>query len=138
MTTTTSRLLIAGLLALATTACASLRATSCAAGQTPAVQELVYFGTDKPQGQVTAQDWTEFLASTVTPRFPAGLSSWPATGQWRSQAGELVHEPSYVLSLVHPADATSEAAVAAIVDAYKQRFEQEAVLRVRSPACTTL
>lgn len=138
MTIAASRLLVVGLLAVVASACATLCATPCAAGQVPAVQELVYFGTDKPQGQVTAQDWADFLATTVTPRFPDGLSSWPARGQWRSQSGELVHEPSYVLSLVHPADAASEAAVAAIVDVYKQRFEQEAVLRVRSAACTTL
>ena len=53
-----------------------------------------------------------------------------------SDTGELVHEPSHVLSLVHPADAASETAVGEIVAEYKNRFEQEAVLRVRSPAFT--
>lgn len=95
-------------------------------------------GADKPAGQVTPQEWADFLADTVTPRFPAGLTTWQASGQWRSETGSLVREPSYVLSLVHPPGEGSEAAIGEIVVAYKRRFEQEAVLRVRSDACMSL
>jgi len=102
------------------------------------VQELVYFGTQTPTGGVSRDDWADFLATAVTPRFPAGLSTWQATGQWRSVTGELVHEPSYVLSLVHPGEEASDAAVAGIVAEYKHRFAQEAVLRVQSPVCMSL
>jgi hypothetical protein len=123
---------------LATAACRTLPGAPCPSGQQAAVQELVYFGADKPGGQVTAADWAGFLATEVTPRFPAGLTSWQASGQWRSASGALVQEPSYVLSLVHPPQATSDAAVAALVAAYKRRFSQEAVLRVRSTACMAL
>lgn len=41
-----------------------------------AMQELPYFGTDKPSGHVTPEEWTQFLSETVTPRFPEEFSSW--------------------------------------------------------------
>jgi len=118
--------------------CAATPATRCGDGQTSTVQEMVYFGRDKPDGQVSADDWAQFLNDIVTPRFPAGLSSWQATGQWQSASGGLVHEPSYVLSLVHPENEANENAVQEIVATYKSRFGQEAVLRMKSHACMSL
>lgn len=126
------------LLSAAIASCSSLRPATCLAGQEAAVQELLYFGTQTPAGRVSAEDWAEFLAATVTPRFPEGLTSWQASGQWRSASGGLVQEPSYVVSLVHPPNAASDVAVGEIVDAYKRRFQQEAVLRVRSDVCKGL
>ena len=119
-------------------ACGTPPVPMCPGGQQAAVQELVYFGTDKPAGRVTPEDWAQFLAETVTPRFPEGLTAWQATGQWRSASGAIVHEPSYVLSLVHPVSAPAETAVQELIASYKARFRQEAVLRVRSPACMSL
>ena len=52
-----------------------------------AVSELLYFGSATPEGRVSAEDWSAFLAETVTPRFPDGLTAWPASGQWRGKAG---------------------------------------------------
>jgi hypothetical protein len=130
---------IAVILLFATLAsCSSMSPRSCLAGQEAAVQELLYFGADKPSGRVTPEDWSGFLAETVTPRFPQGLTAWQASGQWRSASGGIVREPSHVLSLVHPANAASESAIREIVDAYKSRFQQEAVLRVRSDVCMAL
>lgn len=100
---------------------------------------MIYFGMARPGGgNVTETEWSEFLRTVVTPRFPAGLTVWPAAGQWRGNNGEVVRESSYVLNLLHAPDAKTEAEVVAIVNEYKQRFEQEAVLRVRSAACMTL
>lgn len=126
------------LLSAAIASCSLLSPKSCLSGQRAAVQELLYFGAEKSSGQVTAEDWSDFLAGTVTPKFPEGLTAWQASGQWRSASGGIVREPSYVLSLVHPANAASELAIREIVDAYKSRFQQEAVLRVRSNVCMAL
>jgi hypothetical protein len=87
---------------------------------------------------VSDEDWSGFLRDVVTPRFPAGLTTWQATGQWRSDSGSLTLEDSFVVSLVHPSDGLADADVRAIVAEYKRRFEQEAVLRVRSPGCSSL
>ena len=119
-------------LLLALSGCATISRPLCTNGQQPFVQEVLYFGTDTPSGRVAPQDWAQFLAETVTPRFPEGLTVWPASGQWRSASGTVVQEPSYVLSLFHPESAAAETAVRELVASYKARFQQEAVLRVRS------
>ena len=118
-------------------ACASLPPAlpACAPGRQAMASELLYFGTAMPQGVVSAEDWRGFVDDVVTPRFPDGLTAWPATGQWRPAGGAVVREASTVLNIVHAADARSDAAIAEIIDAYKRRFQQESVLRVSSAAC---
>jgi hypothetical protein len=110
----------------------------CASGEQALVHDSLYFGTGKPRGgTVTAAEWAEFLKSTVTPRFPQGLTVSPASGQWRGADGAIVQEASQVLQLVHPDDAASESAVQELVAAYKAQFRQEAVLRVKARACVS-
>ena len=97
--------------------------------------ELLYFGTRTPDGVVTGADWRGFVDAEVTPRFPDGLTTWPASGQWRSPAGLLVREDTWLLNIVHAPDAASDAAMAGVIAAYKKRFAQQSVLRVTSAAC---
>jgi hypothetical protein len=127
--------LAAGALALSIAGCASMHRHACPGGEAMSIQDSLYFGTARPAGTVTAEEWAQFLRDTVTPRFPQGLTVWPASGQWRGADGEVVREASYVLVLIHPDDAASERAVREIVTAYKTRFEQEAVLRVEAEVC---
>lgn len=117
--------------------CASLPANDCAAGEQRMVSEMIYFGTQTPDGAVTSAQWTQFLGEVVTPRFPQGLTVWPASGQWKSTDGSITREASYALNLLHADDAANEAAIRAIVDDYRTRFRQEAVLRVKSRACAS-
>jgi Protein of unknown function (DUF3574) len=49
-----------------------------------------------------------------------------------------MHPDSCVLNIVHPDGASSEAALSKIVKAYKTRFRQEVVLRVRSATSVSL
>ena len=110
----------------------------CEDGEQALVHDTLYFGTGKPRGgMVTPAEWSEFLKSTVTPRFPQGLTVSPASGQWRGADGAIVQEASQVLQLVHPDDAASEKAVQALVAAYKAQFQQEAVLRVKARTCVS-
>jgi hypothetical protein len=118
--------------------CGTMNGSSCRGDSQLAVQELLYFGTETPSGRVTPEAWAQFLGEIVTPRFPEGLSVWQASGQWRSARGDVIRESSYVLSLVHPDDATARKAVQEIIASYKTRFHQEAVLRVKTPACMSL
>jgi hypothetical protein len=116
--------------------CASLRESACRSGEEASINDQLYFGTARQDAQaVTADEWKEFLASSVTPRFPQGLSVWQSTGQWKGADGAVVHEASFVLNLVHPDDQRDEDAIRAIMAEYKARFHQEAVLRVRNRAC---
>jgi len=128
--------LLATLLAILA-GCATPGEFACSAGQQVSISDLLYFGTNKPGGVVSAEQWSQFLRETVTPRFPAGLTSWQASGQWQAADGTLTHEDSYVLNLVHSADPKTETAIRSIMSEYKTRFRQEAVLRVSSPACAS-
>ena len=97
----------------------------------------LYFGTAKRDGVVSAEDWARFLESTVTPRFPQGLTSTRASGQWRSPDGEIVREDSHVLQLLHPDDEPTEKAIRELIDIYKRQFKQDAVLRTISHTCAS-
>jgi len=88
-----------------------------------------------PDGQVSAADWQRFLAEVITPRFPEGLTSWAAAGQWQDHEGRLERESSHVLHIVHRDSPRTDAAIREVVEIYKSRFHQQAVLRVRTPAC---
>jgi hypothetical protein len=111
---------------------------ACPSGMAAMKSDLLYFGTNSPRGPVTAQQWTAFLEETVTPRFPDGLSVWPASGQWKSAAGPILREDSYVLNIVHAGSAAEEQAFADLIDAYVGMFSQESVLRVQSDVCANI
>ena len=108
---------------------------NCKSGEQYAITDSVYFGTAKPVGTVTPAEWAEFLNSTVTPRFPNGLTVSQASGQWRNADGVAVREATYILILVHPDDTFSDTAIQEIIVRFKQRFDQESVLRVKSQSC---
>lgn len=130
--------LLASAIVVALAGCAALPGAGCPADAQPATNDFLYFGTARPGGVVSPREWRAFLAEEVTPRFPDGLTAWPAAGQWRAADGRITREGAYVLNIVHPRDARSDAAVRAIAAAYRSRFAQESVLRVRQPACMTL
>lgn len=96
------------------------------------ISDRLYFGRSIPGGgTVSDEDWRKYLAESVTPRFPDGLSVWRAEGQWRGNDSIIVREESFILDLLHADDPKSEQSVQEIIREYKVRFKQEAVLRVR-------
>ncbi len=108
---------------------------ACRAGEQRSITDSLDFGTAMPGGSVSQEDWQLFVAEVITPRFPEGLTAWAAAGQWRDATGQLQKEDSYVLHVVHPDQPTYDAAVREVTAIYKERFQQEAVLRVRTPSC---
>ncbi len=118
--------------------CATPDGPRCAPGERAAIDDLLYFGLQRPGGRVGDDEWRAFLRDVVTPRFPDGLSTWPVAGQWRTADGTIVREDSMALAIVHADDAASDASIRAVVDDYERRFAQEAVLRVRRRACMSL
>ncbi len=117
--------------------CVSASRWQCLPGEQEAINDLLYFGTAKPNGSVSTYEWADFLRLAVTPRFPKGFTVWSATGQWQGKGSALVSENSFVLNFIHPDDEASEKAVLTIAAAYKRRFQQEAVLRVKGFACVS-
>jgi Protein of unknown function (DUF3574) len=125
------------IIAVTVSACSSAYLVRCRDGDQLAVHDSLYFGTAKPSGVVSSEDWARYLENTVTPLFPHGLTSTRASGQWRGTDGEIVREDAHVLQILHPDDAATEKAIRELVDAYKTQFKQEAVLRIRSHTCAS-
>jgi hypothetical protein len=112
-------------------------AMRCAADAQPMAQERLYFGTQRPSGIVSDAEWNAFLDEVVANAFPAGFTTWNAAGAWRGAEGRTVREASHVVEVAHPADASAEPAISKVIATYKARFDQEAVMRVRAPACVS-
>lgn len=96
----------------------------------------LFFGTAKPDGSVvTEEQFVRFLDGVVTPRFPDGLTVVEADGQFRLANGDIIKEKSFVLILLHPVEDFRESSrkINRIRELYKDRFEQESVLRVDDP-----
>lgn len=106
----------------------------CAGEAFPMARLELYFGTQKPGGApVTDSEWSAFLNEEVTPRFPDGLTVLRGYGQWRNAAGVVTKETSAVLVILYEPSAEKEVAIEDIRAAYKDRFDQESVMRVDGP-----
>ena len=110
----------------------------CPVGAGPATIAEAYFGRNvKTRAPVTDGEWVRFMADTVTPAFPDGLTVLDGLGQWRNAAGQISREDSKVLVLVLPGQgqAAASARLAPVTAAWKARFAQESVLTVFRPGC---
>ena len=107
-------------------------AAPCRPGSTTMARVDLFFGA----GRVSRGAWARFLATVVTPRFPDGLTSLVAAGQWRGPHG-LARENAHVLVVFYRPDATSDARIEAIRHLYEKQFLQTSVLRADSVACVS-
>lgn len=127
----------------ALSACVSIEATetyvdaSCGADGEARAVATMYFGRNIGQALgVSEENWRDFVDGEVTPRFGDGLTMYDAQGQWRdSDNGAIVREPSKVLMLILGDETRDRAAIQAIADAYKSRFQQQAVAVVIEHEC---
>lgn len=121
-------LLVFGLLAFA--GCATAPST---------VSDRLFFGRNIPgtTGEVSDAQWNAFVNEVIVPRFPDGFTVWTGAGQWKGEDGKEVSERTLVMELVHKTDPAVDTKFAEIAQAYRQRFNQEAVLGVRAPAQMT-
>lgn len=126
-------------LSLALIACNPLGGPECPPGSEPFVQYQLFMGRGGAAGEVVSDDdWANFLATSVTPRFPDGLTVLDGFGQWRDAAGQIKRERSKVLILYAAGDESLlRADIDAISGEYEQLFDQESVLRVVDQACVS-
>lgn len=93
--------------------------------------DRLYFGRNIGDTAVVSDSaWRAFIREEFTPAFPDGATFWEAFGQWRGADGRVIREPSVVVEFLHAASADADARVRRVMDAYRKRFAQEAVLRV--------
>jgi hypothetical protein len=98
----------------------------------------LFFGLSRPDGGiVTDTQWREFLASTVTPLFPDGLTVIDAYGQWQEAKGRIAQEPSRILIILHEPTDEASSKIEQVREAFKKQFAQEAVMRTDTRACVS-
>ncbi len=118
-------------------ACMSVRQENCRSEEQFAIHNSLYFGTAKPDGVVTGEEWNQFLGDVITPRFPQGLTVFRASGQWNMEDGTMAREATYVVQIIHPNEERFEKYVRELVAVYKEQFKQESVLRVTARSCVS-
>lgn len=113
----------------------TLAGETCGASSAAQLRTTLYFGLARSKGSVSELEWQIFLRDEVTSRFPEGLTVWEANGQWRRPDGQIEHEGSKVLLLVHPDTTVARSAVQAVITQYRQKFDQESVLWETAHVC---
>lgn len=99
------------------------------------VDDRLFFGRSIPGGgEVSEAQWNAFVAEVIVPRFPEGFTIWRGSGHWKGDDGAAVSESPCVLEVVHGTDPAIERRFEEIATAYRTRFNQDAVMRLRSPA----
>jgi hypothetical protein len=110
-----------------------LALAGCAAAPSM-VSDRLFFGRAIPGGgEVTEAQWNSFVAEVIVPRFPEGFSLWRGSGHWRGDDGAAVSEQTCVLEVYHRPDPAVDAKLDEIARTYRQRFNQDAVILVRTP-----
>ena len=126
-------------LALALAACADAEVSTpeCADGGELWQEYRLFMGRSSGGVEVVGdEDWSAFLADTITPRFPDGLSVINVEGQGSDADGIIRQERTkLLLVLVPPGDDTALDRMNEISAEYQRRFDQSSTLRVISPAC---
>jgi hypothetical protein len=111
--------------------------SGCRSGATALARLELLFGTARKDGsEVTEEEWRQFLDSEVTPRFPDGLTVLSGYGQWHA-SDTIAQESLRVLVIWYARGKQGEARIEDIRRAYKQRFDQESVMRVDGVSCVS-
>lgn len=85
------------------------------------VQAEIYCGRNIPgAGEVTEEQFAQFLTDVVTPEFPLGMTVYDAYGQMKDPDGNIVKQRTKVILLVFEKSGTGDKSVQKIIDAYKE------------------
>jgi hypothetical protein len=121
-------------LPLALLATPVLAQPACSPPLSPMLRVEFYFGRNiVHHAPVSDREWKRFVATELTHRFP-GLTVLDAQGAWRDGKREL-REASKLVIVVTKDEAATRAKIAAVSDAYEQRFHQTSVGIVTQPVC---
>jgi hypothetical protein len=118
---------------------AGAQLVDCRGGQKPSqVAEMMFGRKIGDRIGVSETEWNRFVEREITPRFPAGLTVFNASGQWQDQSTKkVVHEPSKIVQIVLPGEVEDIPRLNEIAEAYKTRFRQQSVGMIVRPACVS-
>lgn len=132
------RILALALVLSALAACGSVLPVCTPPQQAMVSAELLFGRNVGDRVGVSEAAFAQFIATEITPRFPDGLTVLDARGQWRdTDRGHVVRERSKVVLITFRDAPEKRAALAAIADAYKKKFEQQSVAIATRPACVS-
>ena len=100
------------------------------------IRTELFFGTDRQDGpDVSEEEFQQFLNQVITPRFPDGLTVLTGYGQFLDSRGVIIQETSKLVILLYPEEERKDKGnrIEKIRECYKERFQQESVLRVDDP-----
>jgi len=98
------------------------------------IKTELYFGENEPGGKsVGIKAWRDFLNKVVTPRFPRGMTVHEAYGQMQHRSGRIERQATRVIVLVHKSTPAVGRQISEIIEAYRDRFENAQVMRLRMP-----
>ena len=99
---------------------------------------LFFGGSDSTGAEVVSEEaWNEFLADTVTPRFPDGLTVMDGRGQWQLESGAIQREGTKILYILTGPGDGGQQLLGEVSEEYKRRFGQESVLLTSSTTCVS-
>ena len=106
-------------------------------GQQPVLRVELFFGRAVPgRPPVSEADWRGFLADSLTPAFPDGLTVYRASGQWRDPAtGGVAGEDTFVVMVATPEADDLAGRIEAVARRYRERFDQRSVGVVTTSGC---
>ena len=90
----------------------------------------LYFGMSSDRGDISEQDFKNFLDTAITIRFPEGLTIYDASGQW-NEKNQILHEKTKVIEIAAYDSSNVLNKVNAIRTSYKTIFHQSSVLLIR-------
>ena len=126
------------LLVVLAVACSQSGASSCPEGTEEFTEYQLFMGRSGPTGEIVDDEaWETFLADTVTPHFPDGLTVLDGRGQWRGADGLIKKERSKLLVILASPGDDKIRLINEISDEYKRRFSQESVLQVVEDTCVS-
>lgn len=108
--------------------------TSCCAPKFVSnyIKTELYFGLSKKNGVVTEQQWNDFKINYISKRF-SGYTELKSKGFWTNAKGETVSENSRVIIYLNKGTKKDSLDIVYVIDRYKERFDQESVLKIEFP-----
>jgi hypothetical protein len=105
-------------------------------GQIPMLIVQLFFGQSVNGRPLPDKAWRSFLAETVTPRFPDGLTVYDAYGQWRDPRTKSIGRERTKVVVIATEDTDSiRRQIAEVAAAYRVRFHQQSVGVLTNPGC---
>ena len=96
------------------------------------ISARLYLGLANGGAPIPPAELDGFIDAVIIPWFPGGLTVYRTDGRCQSPENRAIAEKSAVVELIYPDDQEHREHVLAIIDRYKQRFHQRAVLLVVS------